>query len=76
MLYSALEPSYNLLNFLDIGRGNAWEPDRSCISGDRTDECFVCVEHGLLLMPPGGTSKCLEDFEPRFGSGGDCSDVR
>ena len=37
---------------------------------------FECVEHGLLLMPPGGTSKCLEDFESRFCSGGDSSDVR
>ena len=32
-------------------------------------------EHGLLLMPPGGTSKCLEDFKARFCSGGDI-DVR
>ena len=64
------------LDFWDIVRGSVWEPDRSCISGDRMDECFVCVKHGLLLMPPGGTSKCLEDFELRFCSGGDCGDVR
>ena len=59
------------LDFLGTGRGNVWEPDRSCISGDRTDECIVCVEHGLLLMPPGGTSKCLEELDMRFCSGGD-----
>ena len=28
----------NSLDFLDIGRGSIWEPDRSCIGGDRTDE--------------------------------------
>ena len=26
------------LDFLDIGRGNVWEPDMSFISGDRTNE--------------------------------------
>ena len=31
------ERIFNSLDLLDIGSGNVWEPDRSCISGDRTD---------------------------------------
>ena len=63
------------LEFGDVGEGGVRKPNWGSVGENGADEGFVGLEHCLLLVSPGGTSKGFENVEAGGGTGGNGGDV-